>query len=40
MNQNEKEKYVNKQLSKLRLSEKGSYLLQDPARLIFTEGST
>lgn len=32
--------YVNNALAKLRLSEKGSYLLQDPARVVFTEGIT
>lgn len=40
MNQSKQVTYVNNQLAKLRLSEKGSYLMQDPARVIFTEGST
>jgi len=40
MMNNNKEKYVSTQLAKLRLSQKGSYLLQDPANVIFTEGST
>jgi hypothetical protein len=39
-NNDKKVSYVNNQLAKLRLSEKGSYLMQDPARVIFTEGST
>jgi len=40
MNPTKQVTYVNNQLSKLRLSEKGSYMLSDPARVIFSEGST
>ena len=40
MNQTKKVTYVNNQLAKLRLSEKGSYMIQDPGRVIFSEGST
>ena len=40
MDKVKKGKYFNTQLGKLRLSEKGSYLLQDPGRVIFTEGVT